>query len=97
MPRSRNITKTQASAAIHRNIRVGRRRTSVRFPDELIDALAEIAEREGQTAKQLFAAIARDKPRGVSLSAALRMFATQYFREACTEEGHRRAGHGKVR
>lgn len=95
MSPSPTTKKTSAKKETHRTIRVGPRRTSLRCSDELIDALAEIAVREGQTPSELFAAIARDKPAGVSLTVEIRLYAMRYFREACTEEGHRNAGHGR--
>jgi predicted DNA-binding ribbon-helix-helix protein len=78
---------------IHRVVRVGRRRTSVRFADELFEALDDIADREGLTRSRLFAFHRLSKSDDVE---ALRLYALGYCGAACTEEGHRKASHGTV-
>ena len=81
------------SSLVNRNIVVAGRRTSVRLEAVLWEALAEICQRERLTIHQLCGSIAAEKD-GSNLTAAIRLFAFNYFRSAATEEGHREAGHG---
>ena len=83
----------EPSSLVNRNIVVAGRRTSVRLEVALWDALAEICLRERLTIHQLCGAIAAEK-QGHNLTAAIRLFAFNYFRAAATEDGHREAGHG---
>ena len=80
---------------VSRNIMVFGRRTSVRLEAVWWDALAEICRREALTLHDLCDGIAEAKETG-NLTAAIRLFALNYFRAAVTEEGHRRAGHGRI-
>jgi predicted DNA-binding ribbon-helix-helix protein len=77
-----------------RNVTVAGRRTSLRMEPEMWDALQEVAEREGQSLHDLCTAVARR--RGLhSMTAAIRVYLLNYFRDAATEAGHRKARHGK--
>ncbi len=88
------------------NIMIGGHRTSIRLEPSMWDALGDIAQREGQTIDELCGAIdlrleeqARRKgveraEMSVTLTSAVRVLTTSYYRRAATEEGHARAGHG---
>ena len=84
-----------ASTLICRNVTVSGRRTSVRLEQVMWDALHELCRREGKTAHAICSAINRER-RESSLTAALRDYIMSYFRAAATEDGHLRAGHGRV-
>ena len=88
------------------NIMVGGHRTSMRLEPSMWDALEDIARREGRTVNKLCTEIKerldeQARRRGtpadaadVTLTSAVRVFIAAYFRRACTEDGHVRAGHG---
>lgn len=82
------------TSLISRNITVLGRRTSVRLEPEMWSALHDIARREQCTVHDLCSLISIRKVSNSSLTAAIRVFLMLYFRAACTEEGHRKAGHG---
>jgi predicted DNA-binding ribbon-helix-helix protein len=94
MPSSQNGIE-RASTLVSRNVSIRGRRTSLRLEPAMWDALAEIARRERMTVHQLCAAVDGRRQES-SLTAAIRVFALTYFRTAATEDGHRRAGHGKA-
>jgi predicted DNA-binding ribbon-helix-helix protein len=79
----------RAIAAVHeftalmsRNIRLASHRTSFR-PDPLTwSALQEIALREDVTVHELCGAIDEVKPRGITLTAAIRVAVLRYFMDA---------------
>lgn len=83
-----------ATALIIRNITVCGTRTSVRLEPEMWDALADIGGREGRSLHELATLVASNKAPESSLATALRVFVLAYFREAASQEGHERAGHG---
>lgn len=80
-----------------KNISIYGRRTSMKMEPYLWDSLLEIARIEGISRDSLIEEV--ERRRGVypsaSLTSAVRVFITQYYRQACTEEGHRYAGHGE--
>ncbi|NUB00929.1 hypothetical protein GBZ48_16755 [Azospirillum melinis] len=88
------------------NIMIGGHRTSMRLEPSMWDALEEIGRREGLTVNRLCTQIkerieeqARRKgikpeDADVTLTSAVRVFIASYYRRACTEDGHLRAGHG---
>ena len=83
---------------ISRNITLADRRTSIRLEPEMWDALNEICAREGRSLHDICSQIDRERSQS-GLTAAVRVFILNYFREAATEEGHalaarRRAGRG---
>jgi predicted DNA-binding ribbon-helix-helix protein len=78
------------------NIRIGKLRTSVRLSPVAADAVEQIAERERCELDELYSYIDRKKEKGVSRTTAIRDFALEYFMDAATEAGHRKAGHGKL-
>lgn len=79
---------------ISRNVTVRGRRTSMRLEASMWDALNEICRRERVSAAEICTRVAAAKSPALTLTAALRVFIANYFRDAATEEGHARAGHG---
>lgn len=57
-------------------------------------SMKEIADREHCTIHELCTLVAMRKKPGLSLTACIRIFLMLYFKAACTEEGHTKAGHG---
>jgi predicted DNA-binding ribbon-helix-helix protein len=57
--------------------------------------LEEVTAREGLSVDDLCARIAWTRPKGLTLSNAVRLFLMLYYREASTEAGHVAAGHGQ--
>ena len=80
------------SGLINRNITSQQGRTSMRLEPELWSALDEMCQRERLTITMAIQAIEAAAPSG-SRTSAVRVHLMRYFREAATEEGHRRAGH----
>lgn len=88
------------------NIMIGGHRTSMRLEPSMWDALEDIGRREGLTVNRLCTQIKerieeQARRRGitpdeadVTLTSAVRVFIASYYRRACTEDGHVRAGHG---
>jgi predicted DNA-binding ribbon-helix-helix protein len=70
-----------------RNVSVGDRRTSVRFDPPTWRALSEIMQREAVTLDELCALIDETKPRGFSLTAAIRCYVVGYFTQAARAHG----------
>ncbi len=85
-----------ASSLLNRNVIANGRRTSVRLEREMWDALAEIAEREGQTVNDVCSDVYHIH-RQSTLTSGIRVFILGYFRAAATQEGHVAAGHGRHR
>jgi predicted DNA-binding ribbon-helix-helix protein len=83
------------SGLISRNVTVRGRRTSMRLEASMWDALNEICRRERASAADICTRVATAKSSALTLTAALRVFIASYFRDAATEEGHARAGHGR--
>jgi predicted DNA-binding ribbon-helix-helix protein len=77
------------------NLEIGAHRTSCRLDRLTWLSLHEIAERERTNIHDLCTAINKERPLGLSLTAANRVAVLQYFRAAATEKGHARAGHSK--
>lgn len=71
------------------------RRTSFRLDNLTWKAVAEVAEREGLTPNELYTRIAKEAPKGLNFTMALRRHLLAYFREAATEGAHTKAGHGE--
>lgn len=59
------------------------------------EAFDEICAREGMSAHQLCTMIEGIR-NDSSRTAAVRAYAVNYFRSAATDDGHLRAGHGKI-
>ena len=64
-----------------RSITIAGHRTSISLETPFWDALGEIAARQGTSVASLVADIDRDRPDDTNLSAALRVFALDYYRQ----------------
>ncbi len=82
------------STSVNRNVTLRNRRTSLRLEPAMWDALEEICRREGCTIHQM-SSMVDSRRRRSALTAAVRVFVLRYLREASTEAGHARAGHGR--
>jgi predicted DNA-binding ribbon-helix-helix protein len=58
------------------------------------DGLREICLRERSTMNRVCTTVSLQKLEQTSLTAAIRVYVMRYFRDAATEEGHVKAGHG---
>ncbi len=63
-----------------RSITIAGHRTSISLEAPFWQALAEIASSRGMSVAALVAAVDRDRPDDTNLSAALRMFALDWYR-----------------
>jgi len=63
-----------------RSIHLRGQKTSVTLEDEFWNAFHEIAKARNERAVDLINAIDRERPRGVNLSSAIRLFVLRYFR-----------------
>jgi predicted DNA-binding ribbon-helix-helix protein len=92
--------RPRASAArstlVNRNVTVGDHRTSIRLEPAMWGALGMVCQRENKTLNELVTMIARRRNQS-TLTASIRVFLLMYFQAAATDEGHLRAGHGRVR
>jgi len=66
-----------------RRLMVGGRPRTIRLEDELWQAFDDIAGLEGQTRGEMAALVAAAKARGVTLTAALRIFIAHYLMSRC--------------
>jgi len=89
-----NMESEVKSTLVSRNITVFGKRTSIRLEPEMWSSLKEIADREGCSIHDVCTLVGMRKKENTSLTAAIRVFIVLYFRAGCTEEGHRRVGHG---
>ncbi|MBY6266268.1 hypothetical protein EI613_30820 [Azospirillum sp. 412522] len=101
-----NIPQMGVEPLRSQNIMIGGHRTSMRLEPSMWDALEDIGRREGLTVNRLCTQIKerieeQARRRGinpedadVTLTSAVRVFIASYYRRACTEDGHQRAGHG---
>ncbi|HEY9163889.1 MAG TPA: ribbon-helix-helix domain-containing protein [Magnetovibrio sp.] len=78
-----------------RNVTVDGHRTSLRLEQDVWDALEEVCLRENMNVHQLCTHIELRRV-GSSRTAAVRAFVLSYFREAASDTGHVRAGHGAM-
>jgi predicted DNA-binding ribbon-helix-helix protein len=81
------------SRLVNRNVIAERGRTSMRLEPELWDALSEICARERIDVGELVRRIEAERPPGGRTS-AVRVYIVKYFRQAATDNGHSREGHG---
>ncbi len=80
---------------VSRNVIIRGRRTSLRLEKEAWEALEEICKRENKSIHEICTMI--EKRRSVSnRTSAIRLFILTYFRNAATEAGHKKAGHGQA-
>ena len=83
----------QKSSLISRNVTIRGSRTSLRMEKTIWDAVGEVCQRENLNIHDLCTLI--DTNRHITnRTAAIRAFIVAYYRNAATEDGHRRAGHG---
>lgn len=78
-----------------RNVTVDGHRTSLRLEQDLWEALEEVCGREDLNIHELCTLIEQRRS-GSSRTAAVRAFVLGYFREAASDTGHSRAGHGTL-
>ncbi len=71
-----------------RNVRIHKRRTSVRLEPEMWNALNEIAELEGCSVHDLCGAVHDLKETSASFTAALRVFMMEYYRSVALTNNH---------
>jgi len=82
---SRAPSHNREPGLITRNIWIGDHRTSVRLEHEHWELLVHIAHREKINLNELCSGIAARKPEGRSLTSALRVFVSTYFRNQVAE------------
>jgi predicted DNA-binding ribbon-helix-helix protein len=82
------------STLVSGNVTIAGHRTSLRLEPEMWDALKDICTRERRTIHEIYTRINERRTNGTSLTAAVRKFMVGYYRNAATEDGHWRAGHG---
>ena len=86
---------TLQSRLVSRNVTVNGHRTSLRLEQDVWDALEEVCGREGLSLHEVCTHI-ENRRSGSSRTAAVRAFVLGYFREAASDSGHVRAGHGNL-
>jgi predicted DNA-binding ribbon-helix-helix protein len=82
------------STLVSRNVTIAGHRTSVRLEPEMWSGLTDICRRERMIMHEVCTAVATNKKKNTSLTAAIRVFVMSYYRSAATEDGHNKAGHG---
>jgi len=107
MPERRTQTRRTnpsagASPLVSRTVRIAGQSRQIRIEPSYWEALEEIAGRERVSVDELCTdlkerldAQVSQGETGVSLANAVRVFVVGYFRQAATEMGHSRAGHGR--
>lgn len=75
-------------------IMINNRRTSMRLCLKEWDALYEVCKIEHISKNHLIEMIEAHKANTLGLTYSTRLFLMSYFREAASEEGHKKAGHG---
>ena len=78
-----------------RNVTVDGHRTSLRLEQDVWAALEEVCAREDMSVHEI-CTLVEQRRKGSSRTAAVRAFILGYFREAASDTGHVRAGHGKL-
>lgn len=81
---------------INKIILINNRRTSMRLCLKEWDALYEVCKIEKISKNHLIELIEADKASALGLTYSTRLFLVSYFREAATEDGHKKAGHGTL-
>ncbi|HYF84879.1 ribbon-helix-helix domain-containing protein [Azospirillum sp.] len=103
--RSRTGQFAGVASLVPRTLKLSGRDVSIRLEPSYWEGLEEISQREDLTVEELCGDVRdrmeqqgrRSSQAGVSLANALRVFVVGYFRQAATERGHARAGHGQGR
>ena len=96
---------TGVASLTSRTLKLSGRDVTIRLEPSYWEGLEEICRREDLTVDELCYDVRdrmeqqgrRSTQAGVSLANALRVFVVGYFRQAATERGHARAGHGQGR
>ena len=78
-----------------RNVTVDGHRTSLRLEQDVWTALEEVCAREEMSVHEI-CTLVEQRRKGSSRTAAVRAFILGYFREAASDTGHVRAGHGNL-
>ena len=78
MPDGGQVLRRQSTLKV-RNVRIGRRRTSLRLETAMWEALQDIADRERITQNELLTEIAEGQSES-SFTASVRVFTLNYFR-----------------
>lgn len=81
---------------INKIILINNRRTSMRLCLKEWDALYEVCKIEKISKNHLIEMIEANKSELLGLTYSTRLFLVTYFREAASEEGHKKAGHGQM-
>jgi predicted DNA-binding ribbon-helix-helix protein len=81
-------------ALVSRNVVIAGHRTSMRLEPEMWDGLREICRRERSNLHRICTLVSSQKPDESALTAQVRVFVMRYYRNAATEEGHRKVNHG---
>ena len=76
-------------------IMINNRRTSMRLCMKEWDALYEVCKIEKISKNHLIEMIEEKKSKELGLTYSTRLFLMAYFKEAASEEGHKKAGHGQ--
>ncbi len=90
------MTTSIQSRLQSRNVTVDGHRTSLRLETDVWDALEEICARETLSVHEV-CTLVEQRRTGSSRTAAVRAFILGYYREAASDTGHSRAGHGAMR
>ena len=85
----------QSSSLVSRNVYINGHRTSIRLEPAMWDGLEEIAKRESISLHQVCSQV-RNSSKTSGFTAAVRVYVMAYFKDAATELGHARAGHGRL-
>jgi predicted DNA-binding ribbon-helix-helix protein len=96
---------TGVASLTSRTLKLSGRDVTIRLEPSYWEGLEEICRREDLTVDELCYNVRdrmeqqgrRSSQANVSLANALRVFVVGYFRQAATERGHARAGHGQGR
>lgn len=86
--------KAIRSTLVSRNVTIAGHRTSVRLEPDMWSGLMEACRRERTNLHNMCTKVAHGKNADTSLTAAIRVHVMNYYRQAATEEGHFKAGHG---
>ena len=103
--KSRVDQSTGVASLTSRTLKLSGRDVTIKLEPSYWEGLEEICRREDLTVDELCYDVRvrmerqgrRSSQAGVSLANALRVFVVGYFRQAATERGHARAGHGQGR
>ncbi len=95
----------KANPLVARSVTVGGKAQQIRLEQSYWDALEENCGREEVAVDDMCSDIAEridrmrrlsfDDAQRVSMANAIRVFVVGYYRQAATEDGHQRAGHGR--